>query len=270
MAEHAARAQNAARSESAERERVARSGSAERESAGRAENMIPIESTARAENAISASVVTASAERLQSEAALWPWIGRFLWSPALDLHPSRRESLLPGWPAEVWSDARALEHVSRYLLSSHGLLEPLSYDSTAADFLLALLPQTPLARLARRVGMALHGATACESLPTLDEDDQAFLTKRLPLYWHVKPVEGSDPDATGWSVLRTLTTDQPDGVKRRFIWKTPLDGGHPAETLPGAALLNGLVRKVLKELESPWSSLFATLRRPGCQIRLHG
>ena len=225
-----------------------------------------------------AAVTAAHAECLGNEAALWPWISRFLWSPAPDLHPSRRESLLPGWPSQVWSDQRALKHVSRHLLSSHGLLETPSYDSSAEGFLLALLPQAPLACLARRAGMALHGIEACESLPFLDEDDRNFLIKRVPLYWHVQPVHGGDPEATGWQVLRLLTAAQPDALQRRFTWKTPLDPGqpsghplgHPGGTLPGAALLNGLIRKVLKEFESPWSSLFAALRRPGCQIRLHG
>lgn len=216
------------------------------------------------------AIATANAEWLRGEAALWPWVGRFLWSPAGDLHPTRRESLLPGWPVEVWSDLRALEHVSRHLLTSHGLLDAAHFDSSADGFLLALLPQTPLARLARRMGMALHGAKACESLPFLDDDDREFLTQRMPLYWHVPPVGGTDPDATGWQVLRLLTADQPDTVKRRFTWKTPLDPGKPAGTLPGPALLTGLIRKVLKEFETPWSSLFATLRRPGCQIRLQG
>jgi hypothetical protein len=209
-------------------------------------------------------------EWLGGEVALWPWIGRFLWSPAADLHPTRRDSLLPGWPAQIWSDASGLAHVSRHLLSSHGLLEAPTYDSNADGFLLALLSQAPLACLARRTGIALHGAKACDSLTSLDEDDRDFLTKRVPLYWHVKPVVGSDPDATGWHVLRMLTNHQPDGVKRRFIWKTPLDPGQPAGTLPPAALLTGLIRKVLKELDPPWSSLFATLRRPGSQIRLQG
>ena len=223
--------------------------------------------TSRASEPIAAP---ANAEWLRSEVELWPWIGRFLWSPAADLHPTRRDSLLPGWPAQIWSDPGALAHVSRHLLSSHGLLEATSYDSNAEGFLLALLPQAPLARLARRTGIALHGAKACDSLPSLDDDDRDFLTKRVPLYWHVKAVAGSDPDATGWHVLRMLTANQPDGVKRRFTWKTPLGPGQPAGTLPAAALLTGLIRKVLKELEPPWSSLFATLRRPGSQIRLQG
>jgi hypothetical protein len=234
--------------------------------APRADVATPLKQAVLDERAIARA---ASGERLQSDAALWPWISRFLWSPALDLHPTRRESLLPGWPAEVWTDPRALAHVSRHLLTSHGLLDAPAYDSASEGFLLALLPQPPLARLANRLGMALHGAKACESLADLDEDDRDFLTKRVPLYWHVRPVEGSDPKATGWHILRLLTASQPDSVKRRFTWKIPRDAGQPAGTLPGPALLNGLIRKVLKELEAPWSSLFATLRRPGNQIRLH-
>ena len=129
MAERAARAESTARGGNAARQGVPPS------------ETVPV--------GFSASPVEASVERLRSEAALWPWIGRFFWSPALDLHPSRRASLLSGWPAEIWSDPRALEHISRHLLSSHGLLATISYDSAASDFLLVLLPQTPLARLAR-------------------------------------------------------------------------------------------------------------------------
>ncbi len=273
-------------------------------SAVRAQSAVPIASAV--------PLAKASAEWVRDEGALWPWVGRFLWSPAPDLHPTRRESLLPGWPQEVWSDPRSLAHVSRHLLTAHGLLEIISASAGAAagsaktnsvsadaaarsartnsaspdatarsaettalasadsEFLLALLPQAPLARLARRIGLALHGADACGSLTSLDEDERLFLTRRVPLYWHTPPVSGDDPDATGWRVLHTLTENQPDGVRRRFAWKTPLEAGRPAISLPGSALLHGLIRKVLKEFESPWSSLFATLRRPGCQIRLHG
>jgi hypothetical protein len=245
-------------------------------SAVRAQSAVPIASAA--------PLARASAEWVRTEGALWPWVGRFLWSPALDLHPTRRESLLPGWPQEVWSDPRSLAHVSRHLLTAHGLLEIISasagatarsaettaFASADSEFLLALLPQAPLARLARRIGLALHGTDACGSLTSLDEDERLFLTQRIPLYWHTPPVSGDDPDATGWRVLHTLTENQPDGVRRRFAWKTPLEAGRPAISLPGSALLHALIRKILKEFESPWSSLFATLRRPGCQIRLHG
>ncbi|WP_129781707.1 hypothetical protein [Peristeroidobacter soli] len=239
------------------------------ERADRATNVLLAEGTlARAEG---------NAEWVRSEAALWPWVGRFFWSPALDLHPTRRQSLLPGWPEDVWSDERALAHVSRYLLSAHGLLEntvtsvgAVVRDGGDSEFMLALLPQSPLARLARRIGLVLHGAAACESLTALDEDERLFLTQRVPLYWHVRVVAGDDPDATGWHVLRLLLKGQPGDVRRRFLWKTPLEPGQPAKSLPGAALLHGLVRKILKEFESPWSSLFATLRRPASQIHLRG
>ncbi len=210
-----------------------------------------------------------SPDWLLEEGALWPWIGRFLWSPALDLHPSRRPVLLPRWPEEAWSDRAVLAHVSRHLLSAHALLGELRWDSRVAQFRLALLPGEPLARLARRIGLALHGPAAGAAGAVLDESERAFLTQRAPLYWRTAHVTGEDPAGTGWAALRILTGNQPDAVKRRFVWKTPITPGRPAP-LPDSALLLALTRKILKEFEEPWSSLFETLRRPDRQIRLCG
>jgi hypothetical protein len=221
----------------------------------------------------------------RSEGVLWPWIGRFFWSPAADLHPSRREALLPGWPEAAWSDAAVLAHVSRHLLSTAGLLPDAGRvppaaraDSAAADFRIALLPQAPLTHLARRLGLALHAsaprtaageAGEAGDADALDDAERAFLARRVPLYWRAPAVEGDDPRATGWHALCVLLANQSEAVKRRFEWKTPADPGRPA-ALPDAGALLALAWKILKEFDEPWSSLFATLRRPGCLIRLHG
>lgn len=203
----------------------------------------------------------------RDEGGLWPWIGRFLWSPAADLHPSRRESLLPGWPSEAWSDAAVLSHVSRHVLNTQGLLGQVEWSSAAGEFRVALLPQVPLAHLARCVGLALHGA-GCRANPAIDEAERQFVERRVPLYWRAPPAEGDDPGATGWQALRVLVSGQAEGVARRFEWKTPLGPGRPA-ALPERDILLKLVQKILKEFEQPWSSLFAKLRQPDHQIRLH-
>ncbi len=225
------------------------------------------------EGAGGAGTQTFDSEWLREQHALWPWIGRFLWSPAADLHPSRHDQLLPGWSREAWSDPAVRAHVSRHLLSVHGLLdEPRSdtvwHGSGGGDFLVALLPQAPLARLARYLGLALHGAAAGEASGALDEAERAFI-QRAPLYWHKPAVCANEPDATGWHALRILVGGQPAEVTRRFEWKMPVSLPDPVPDAGPAALLT-LTRKILKEFEEPWSSLFATLRRPDCQIRLHG
>ena len=204
-----------------------------------------------------------------SEGALCPWIGRFLWSPAMDLHPSRRRLLLPGWPEEAWSDPALLAHLSRHLLRAHGLqcearAARVEWDSADGRCLIALLPQTALARLARRVGLALHGPTRAAAEP-LDDTDRAFI-ERAPLYWRA-PVPGEAPESSGWQAVCALVGTLSERMTRRFEWKTPAGGGEPV-ALPGTAALLGLTRKILKELEEPWCSLFETLRRPERQIRL--
>jgi hypothetical protein len=100
----------------------------------------------------------------------------------------------------------------------------------------------------------------------LNEAERAFLLHRAPLYWRWAPVDGGDPEATGWKVLRHLLFTQPAAIARRFQWKTPM-ARSAAGTLPGKAVQLVLVRKLMKELEEPWSSLFA-MRRPDRQIRL--
>ncbi len=206
----------------------------------------------------------------RSEGSWWPWIARFLWSPAVDLHPSRRDALLSGWPEDAWSDPAILAHVSRHLLVAHGLAdEAVRWNSAATDMRVALLPQAQLARLARRVGLALHGASPRGAPAMLDEAERMFVARRVPLYWRAPPVSGNDPAATGWHVLRVLVGKRFDGITRRFEWKTPLHPGKPAP-VPGLDALGALTRKVLKEFEEPWCSLFATRRRPGLQIRLRG
>ncbi len=206
------------------------------------------------------------------EGALWPWISRFFWSPAADMHPSRRPHLLPGWPGEAWSDAAVLAHVSRHLLSVHGLLADeasgASFNRNGGGFLIALLPQTPLARLARYVGLALHGAATLEG-PALDEAESLFVAQRAPLYWRASAPPTREPEASGWSALKQAIGPQPEEVMRRFEWKTPAATGQ-AQSVAGPGVMFVLVQKIIKEFEEPWPSLFATLRRPGHQIRLHG
>ncbi len=197
--------------------------------------------------------------------ALWPWVARFMWSPAADLHPTRREMLLPGWPESAWSDENVRAHVSRYLLLTQTLIEPVRLNTGTGEFRLALLPQAPLARLARYIGLALHGAGAAGQ--AADEADRAFVRHRAPLYWRGSPVVGDDAVATGWRALRLLVGSQPAAVTIRFEWKTPSDNSE-STGLPGAATLLTLARRVSRELEEPWASLFASLQRPDRQIRL--
>ncbi len=203
----------------------------------------------------------------RSEGIWWPWIARFFWSPAVDLHPSRREALLPGWPAEAWSDPSVLSHVSRHLLTAHGLKEePVQWDHSD-DLPVALLPQTPLALLARYLGLALHGTSPRERGAVPNEADRLFIEQRVPLYWHQPPVAGDDPDATGWQAVRVIFGKRPEAIARRFEWKTPLSARKPGP-LPARDVLRSLVRKVSKELDPPWSALLATPRPPGRQVHL--
>jgi len=204
---------------------------------------------------------------LWGEEALWPWVGRFLWSPAADLHPSRRDALLPGWPEQAWSDPQVLAHLSHHLLRSHGLLGDVRCDCDAGEFVIALLPQALLARLARQLGLALAGTTV--GATALEKEERAFLTRRLPLYWHARGTGGEDPEGCGWQALRALTAGQPTGVKRRFTWKTPL-APEQALSMPDPGALLALAGRILREYEEPWCSSFAMPRRPERQIRLCG
>ncbi len=204
-----------------------------------------------------------------SQGSWWPWISRFLWSPAVDLHPSRRESLLPGWPTETWSDPAVLAHVSRHLLVTHELLDVATRWDYASDCPVALLPQAPLARLARGVGLVLHGGSLLDAGTTLNDEERSFIRHRAPLYWSLPSLKGDDPDATGWEALRVLVGRRSLAIERRFDWKNPRSCGKPA-SLPDADQLRMLVGKVLKEFEEPWCFLFGTLRAPRRRMRLRG
>ncbi|MEJ0035243.1 MAG: hypothetical protein WDO68_04060 [Gammaproteobacteria bacterium] len=210
-------------------------------------------------------------DHLLAQGALWPWIARFLWSPAVDLHPSHRALLLPGWPMEAWTDRAVLAHFSRHLLVTHGLLAESRWDTGSAGFRVAVLPLEPLTRLARRIGFTLHGPAPVpgSELQEDDDPDHGFLSERAPLYWRASHVTGDDPEGTGWHAVRLLAGDQPAAIRQRLQWKTPASGGRPAQ-LPDTSLLWPLARKILREFEEPWSSLFGTLRRPARQIRLCG
>jgi len=165
----------------------------------------------------------AVSEWMQRERVLWPWIARFYWSPAQDLHPSRRAVLAPGVTDEMWGNATALAHVSRHLLAARGAVEFTPPARDAAEYLIALMPQHSLARLARRVGLVLHRIEVSAADVTLDDDERVLLTQRMPLYWHTPAVHGREPEATGWYVLNTMVSDAPKDVRQRFEWKTPLD-----------------------------------------------
>ncbi|THF57270.1 hypothetical protein [Pseudothauera rhizosphaerae] len=198
------------------------------------------------------------AARLREEGALWPWIARFLWAPALDLHPSRRALLTPGWPEEAWRGPASLRHLSRHLLLDAGLTDVPRWHSGATAFRLALLPAEPLAVLARRMALALAGNGWAAREGELDEAETHFLAERAPLYWQdAAPLAADDPLLAGWSALRTALAGQPEAIRRRFAWKTPQECDAAAPGTAAEALL-ALSQRILRESEEPWSSLFAS------------
>lgn len=194
-----------------------------------------------------ARVPAPGVELLAAEAALWPWISRFFWQPALDLHPLRRAALLNGWPAAAWQQPAVLAQLSRHLLRE---AEPMpAWHSGSSAFRLALLPQEPLARLARRIGLTLAGAGAAG----LADEEVRFLAQRAPLYWRAAP-SWEDPQQSGWANLRAALAEQSAGVQARFAWKTAPAHGR-VEVHNGAAML-ALALRILREFEEPWSCLF--------------
>ena len=204
---------------------------------------------------------TGAAERLHAQNPLWPWVSRFLWSPAQDLHPSRRAELLPGWDDEAWSHPGVLRHVSRHLLASAGLTQETRWEEDAQGSRLALLPQEALALLARRVGLALRPPRG-EALASLAQQDRAFVTEPAPLYWHAD--EAQPPagfEASGWRALRTSLQSLPNPLRRRFEWKTPIHTD-PAQEESGASHtaepLQALALRIVREFQEPWSCLFTT------------
>ena len=204
------------------------------------------------------------AARIRAEGPLWPWIARFFWSPAQDIHPTRRAALLPGLDAAAWDSPRALRHASSHLLAVARLDDEPAWDSARPDFRVALLPPSPLETLARRMGLALRRPVAPEDVAALAPAERDFLLERARLYWRGATVAGDGPaEATGWQALRELLAGQPAAVRQRFGWKTPSTfDPTPAAQLdvaPGA--LQALALRLLRESEAPWPSLFATLPR---------
>ena len=204
------------------------------------------------------------AARIRAEGPLWPWIARFLWSPAQDVHPTRRAALLPGLDAAAWDCPRALRHASGHLLAAAGLGGEAAWDCARAGFRVALLPPSPLEALACRLGLALRRPAAPEDVAALTPAERDFVLERAPLYWRGAVLAGEGPaEATGWQALGEMLAAQPPAVRQRFGWKTPSTfDPTPAAQLdvaPGA--LQALALRILREFEAPWPSLFATLPR---------
>lgn len=209
------------------------------------------------------------AARVREEGPLWPWITRFFWAPAQDLHPSRRASVAAELPAEVWQSRASLRHVSRYLLRSAALTDMPQWHKDARAFQVALLPAEALNRLARRMSLALRGAPlpadpqselSAEQLA----DEAQFATQRAGLYWvaaHDSASWPHPPDVLGWLALREAVATQPEAVRRRFAWKLPLAcdeqgwAGAPSDAMLALAL------RILREFEEPWCTLFAKAAR---------
>ena len=185
------------------------------------------------------------AARIRAEGPLWPWIARFFWSPAQDVHPTRRAALLPGLAAARLDDEAA-------------------WDSTRVDFRVALLPPSPLQALARRMGLALRRPATHEDVAALEPAERDFVLERAPLYWRGATLAGDGPaEATGWQALGEMLAGQPAAVRRRFGWKTPstLDPTPAAQLDVAPGALQALALRILREAEAPWPSLFATLPR---------
>ena len=209
-------------------------------------------------------VAPSLAARILAEGPLWPWIARFFWSPAQDVHPTRRAALLPGLAAAAWDCPRALRHASSHLLAAARLDDEAAWDSTRVDFRVALLPPSPLQALARRMGLALRRPAAHEDVAALEPAERDFVLERAPLYWRGATLAGDGPaEATGWQALGEMLAGQPAAVRRRFGWKTPstLDPTPAAQLDVAPGALQALALRILREAEAPWPSLFATLPR---------
>lgn len=212
----------------------------------------------------------------QAVAELAPWVRRFCWSPAAELHPTRREALLPGLSDAQWSRPGVQRQASRHLIDGLSPAERLDELDVEVELQvlsdagrLAVLPQAPLERLATRLGFALGGPADDSDLLGLDADDRSFAQSRARLYWRGprRPLEGGpSPRVLGWMALRRAVDGLPDGWTARFEWKTPVEPGPVPPTpslLTDAApvALCAAALRILKEFETPWSSLFANIRR---------
>ena len=196
-----------------------------------------------------------TADRMAAEGALWPWIHRFFWEPAKDLHPQRRVMVAPILQERDWEDVRTLGYVSRHLVDQIGKPDPFEWDSRSFGFRLALLPSAPLSRLARLMGLAITG---CPVDP--DDEDADFAMERARLYWHRDGEESSTTACkqSGWRALREVVAGQPRPIGQRFEWKTPPDDGYLSSDCEDAEAQRALARRVLRELEEPWCNLFVT------------
>lgn len=177
-----------------------------------------------------------------------------MWEPQADLHPSRRAAFAPLLGAEDWSNPRARTHLSRHLLTTTAVAQPANWDCSAEAFRLALLPHAPLFRLARLCGLALAA-----SAPTRDAEETRFVTERATLYWHGPQLDIQENGAlelAGWEALRKAVSGQPEAIRQRFEWKTPEQPGTRLPAGLSSQSFVALARRILKEFEEPWPSLF--------------
>jgi len=196
----------------------------------------------------------------------------FNYRPADYVHATRRPLFADGQIAEaIWSEERARNHLSTYILREMELEQKPCLDVARWEWKLVLLDGERLTRLARHIGGALLGPYARRSVvreevlrwrERLTEEVYQFVVTSASLLRVVESTEQMDPtlpvETIGYGWIQACLASAPIELQARAQLKFPVDVS-TTSVPPESA--RQFVISVLSALEPTWCSSFVTTRQ---------
>lgn len=212
----------------------------------------------------------------RAQPGLFQLMYAFNYRPAEYLHPSRREGFAVPANDALWSDRRARNWLSEWILRRLGLLERPCFDLAAAVPAVALLDAARTQALARCVGAVVMREHVRRGLSR--EDVQRWKARITPEVYRfvmtsarllplpaTPPANGEpakdepahdelDVESIGFGWIDACFADAPEAISARARLKCPVEF-EPAPR-PGA-VARQFVTSVLAAWEPQWCSSFA-------------
>ena len=210
----------------------------------------------------------------RAQPVLFQLMYAFNYRPAEYLHPSRRAGFAVPASDALWSDRRARNWLSEWILRRLGLLERPCFDLSAAVPAVALLDAARTQALARCVGAVVMREHVRRGLSR--EDVQRWKARITPEVYRfvmtsarLLPLPAAAPandelahdeldvESIGFGWIDACFADAPEAISARARLKCPVEF-EPASK-PGAAARQ-FVSAVLAAWEPQWCSSFAMAR----------